>query len=214
MAEELGKIEKPLAADFKRGRKLYLVPLIYSRPESPAEYLEKYHRYWQQVAAQVGELESKLGRTTRIYHELITEGGEEGLKTLRELNEPGHQITRDRQAKGGTLEATEAAEILAEFMDWSRCLMVGLQNQAVFNQVYQSYIEAGKKRREYIAHHLDETLGADETAILFMSEEHPVSFPTDIQVFYVAPPALDEIRRWLRDQETKPAGDSPPPQKD
>jgi hypothetical protein len=37
-----------------------------------------------------------------------------------------------------------------------------------------------------------------------MREGHQVQFPEDIQVFYIAPPALDEIRRWLRDQEAKP----------
>ena len=30
MSEELGKIEKPLAEDFKAGRKLYFVPLVFS----------------------------------------------------------------------------------------------------------------------------------------------------------------------------------------
>jgi hypothetical protein len=29
-----------------------------------------------------------------------------------------------------------------------------------------------------------------------ISERHQVQFPTDIEVFYVAPPALDEFRRW------------------
>jgi guanylate kinase len=28
-----------------------------------------------------------------------------------------------------------------------------------------------------------------------------VQFPPDIQIIYVAPPALDELKRWLRDQE-------------
>jgi hypothetical protein len=37
-----------------------------------------------------------------------------------------------------------------------------------------------------------------------MGEGHALHFPEDIQVFYIAPPALDEIRRWLRDQEAKP----------
>jgi len=43
-------------------------------------------------------------------------------------------------------------------------------------------------------------LKADETAILFIREGHAVQFPQDIEVFSVAPPALDEIRRWLRDR--------------
>ena len=36
-----------------------------------------------------------------------------------------------------------------------------------------------------------------------MRENHQVQIPADIQVFYVAPPALDEIKRWLREHENK-----------
>ena len=37
MAEQLGKIEKPEVERFKQGKKLYLVPLIYSGEEAPDE---------------------------------------------------------------------------------------------------------------------------------------------------------------------------------
>jgi hypothetical protein len=37
-----------------------------------------------------------------------------------------------------------------------------------------------------------------------MRENHQVQFPPDVQVFYIAPPALDEIRRWLREREPVP----------
>ena len=55
-----------------------------------------------------------------------------------------------------------------------------------------------------MARKLDETLQSDEIGILFMRENHQVQFPSDIQVFYVAPPALDEIKRWLREREQQP----------
>jgi hypothetical protein len=38
---------------------------------------------------------------------------------------------------------------------------------------------------------------------LIMRENHQIQFPPDIQIFYVAPPALDEINRWLRDREAR-----------
>lgn len=204
VAKDLGKIEKPSAEDFKRGRKLYFVPLVYCGRESPAEYLEKYNQYWHQVEVQVAGLELKLGKVARIYHELIPISGEDGLKTIEEINDKSHQITKARLGHGAQLEATEENELLTEFIDWNRCLMAGLQNQKVFTRIYQSFTEASKKRNEYIARHLDETLQADETGILFMREGHQLQFPPDIQVFYVAPPALDEISRWLRDHQAKP----------
>jgi len=203
MAEELGKIEKPLAEEFKKGRKLYFVPLIYCGKESPAEFTEIFNKYWNEVENQMGNLELKLGKINRIYHELIPAGGEEGIKVIKELNEKSYQTIENRLDKGAQLEATEEADLLTEFMDWSQCLTVGLQNQKVFTEVYQSYTEASKKRNEYIARQIDETLKTDEAGILLMREGHQVQFSSDIQIFYIAPPALDEIKRWFRDREFK-----------
>ena len=208
MSEELGKIEKPSAEEFKRGRKLYFVPLIYSGGESPPEYLEKFNKYWDQVENQVSDLELKLGQISKIYHELIPASGEKGAKAIKELHQRSYEVIKERLEKGARLEATEEGELLTEFMDWGRCLAIGLQNEKVFNKIYESYVEVSKRRNEYIAKHIDETLEVDETGILFMREGHQVQFPSDMQVFYVAPPALDEINRWLRDHEARPPEES------
>ncbi len=203
MSETVGKIDKPLAEEFKKGRKLFFVPLVYRGKESPAEYVEKYNNYWQPVENQMRDLESKLGKVNKIYHELIPAGGEDGVKVLKELHENSYQIIKARIDQGAQLEATEEGELLTEFLDWGRCLATGLQNQKVFTRVYESYIEASRKRNEYIAQRIDETLKADEIGLLFMREGHQVQFPPDIQVFYISPPELDELRRWLRDHEAK-----------
>jgi len=203
MSQELGKIEKPEADEFKKGRKLYFVPLIYCEREPQTEYLERFNKYWNQVEDQISGLELKLGKVDKVYHELVSVGGEDGVKLIKDLNDKSYQIVENRLDKGTQLEATEEAEILTEFMDWSRCLVMGLQNQKVFTQVYEYYTEASKKRNEHIARKIDETLKEGEVGILFMREGHQIQFPLDITVFYVVPPALDEIKRWLRDREAK-----------
>lgn len=203
MSKKLGKIEKPPAEEFKKGRKLYFIPLIYCGKEAQAEYREKFNKYWNQVETQMTDLELKLGRISKIYHELIPVGGDDGIKVIEELNEKSCQIIKNRIDKGAQLEAAEESELLTEFMDWSKCLAAGLQNQRVFVKVYESYTEASKKRNEHIITKIAETLKADEAGILFMREGHQVQFPSDIQIFYVAPPALDEIKRWLRDRQAK-----------
>jgi hypothetical protein len=208
MAEELGKIEKPPAEEFKKGRKLYFVPLLYRGEEPPEEYLDKLNKYWEQVANQIMELELKLGKVNRIYHELIPAVGEDGIQAIKELNDKSHEIIKTFLDKGAQLEAIEEADLLTEFMDWGRCLMVGLQNQKVLTRVYESYTEVSKKRNEYIATKIDETLKTDEIGILLMRENHQLQFPSDIQVFYVSPPALDEIKRWLRELQAKPTEES------
>lgn len=203
MPEELGKIERPLAEQFKTGRKLYFVPLVYPGNKAQAEYQEKCNKYWQQIEKQIEELELKLGKVSKIYHEFISVGGEDGVKAVEELNDQSCQIIKRRLEKGGQLEPTEDGELLTELTDWTRCLAVGLQNQKVFTTIYEFYAESSKKRDEHIAQQIDDTLKANEIGILLMREGHQVQFPPDIQVFYIAPPALDEIKRWLRDREPK-----------
>jgi hypothetical protein len=201
MAEELGKIEKMPAENYREGRKLYFVPLVYSGSDMPVEYIGMYERYWDQVEKQVAELVAKLGDVHRLYHELVAETGEAGEKMVKELCARSHRVVREYLDKKAVLEAVEEVDALTEFMDWSRCLMVGLQNPGVVRKVYDAYVEAGKKRNESISRRIDETLKENESAILVMREGHQVQFPADIQVFYVAPPALDEIKRWLRERE-------------
>ena len=207
MSEKLGKIEKPETSEFKKGRKLYFVPLIYRGIESPEEYLEKFNQYWNQVENQMSALELKLGKIDKIYHELIPVSGEDGVKTIKELNDKSYEIVKDRLDKGAQLEAIEEGELMTELMDWGRCLAIGLQNQKVLTQIYESYTEVSKKRNEYITRQIDETLKTDEIGVLFMREGHQIQFPQDIQVFYVSPPALDDIGRWLRDHKAKSEDD-------
>jgi len=214
MPEKVAKIPKSSVKDFKKGRKLFFVPLIYQGKDSPADYLEKLEKYWKQVEEQLTDLESKLGKVSRIYHELVSSTGDEGVKAIEELNNGSHHIAKSRVEKGARMEAVEDGGVLTEFMDWSRCLAAGVQSQKVLDTVYQSYVEAGKKRNESISRRLDETLKAGEIGILFMREGHQVQFPAGIEVFYITPPALDEINRWLRDYESRKTKDSKAERKD
>ena len=191
------------AEGYRKGRKLFFIPLVYSGSDMPVEYIGLYEKYWDQVAKQIEELSSKLGDVNRIYHELVAATGEAGEKTIKELSTRSHKIVRALMDKKAALEAIEELDVLTEFMDWNRCLLIGLQNEAVLRKVYDAYIEAGKKRNESLARRIDETLKEDESAVLLMRESHQVQFPADIRVFYVAPPALDEIKRWLRERESK-----------
>ncbi|MCX7912779.1 MAG: hypothetical protein N2506_07480 [Dehalococcoidales bacterium] len=199
MAEELGRIEKPPVSSFKKGRRLYFVPLVYSGKDLPGEFFNRLDRYWEQVARHLDELAGKLGGINCIYHELVSFPGEEGMKTIEKLNEKSAALVRVFLEKKARLEALEEDDILTEYMDWSRCLILGLQNPRVTAKVYDFYVEAGRKRNECLARRINETLKENETGLLLMREEHQVQFPNDIEVFYIAPPALDELKRWLRD---------------
>ena len=203
MSEELGKLEKPEAENFKKGRKLYFVPVFYGGKDVPADYAEKLKNYWEQVEQQILGLELKLGQISKIFHEYIPESGEDGLKVVKELNDKSYEVLKNRVEKGAQFEALEDRDLLTEFMDWGSCLAIGLQNQKVVTKVYEFYAEVAKKRNEYIIKHIDEMIKDDEVGMLLMREGHQLQFPADVEVFYISPPALDEINRWYRDRESK-----------
>ena len=209
MSEELGQIEKPSVEEFRRGRKLYFIPLIYCTKEAPSEYVERFNAYWNQVENQISTLELKLGNVHKILHEFITTNSEEGAKAIKELSEKSYEILQKRLDKGAQLEALEDSELLAELTDWSRCLSISLQSKKAIDSIYGSYTEASKSRNQYMAKQIDQILSADEIGLLFMREGHQIQFPQDIEVFYVAPPGLNEIKRWLRDNQAKQEEEAP-----
>ncbi len=200
MPEQSGKIERPEAERFKQGKKLYFVPLVYAGEEAPDEYKEKCSRYWQQVAEQLTNLASKIGRVNQVYHESIFQSGEDGMKVMERLSPGSYQIAKTQCDNGAIFETVEEKELFEEVMDWQRCLMLGFISDKVASKISEFYVEAEKKRNEFMAKKISETLKDDEAGLLFIREEHSVQFPSDIEVFSIFPPALDEIHRWYRDQ--------------
>jgi hypothetical protein len=141
-----------------------------------------------------------MGTVDLIYHESVTIAGDKGLEIMEKLSPLSCKITKERCQSGAKLEVIEDEELTEETMDWERHFMMGFISSKVARTVSELYAEASKKRYEHIANRINETLGEDNSAILFIRENHRVQFPPDIEVFSVAPPALDEISRWLRDR--------------
>jgi hypothetical protein len=206
VAEQLGRIEKPEAERFRKGKKLYVVPLIYSGEDAPGEYKERCDHYWQQVTDQLTNLASKIGKVNRVYHESIFQRGKEGVGAIERLNAGSYRIAKTQCDDGAVLEVIEERELFEEVMDWQRCLMLGLISDNVEGKVSELYVEAAKKRNKLIARNIRETLKDDEAGLLFIGESHSVQFPGDMEVFTIFPPALDDIHRWLRDQARLRAG--------
>jgi hypothetical protein len=200
MAEELGKIEKPSVETFKGVRKLYVVPLIFAGSDAPQEFREKCELYWMQVNEQISNQEQKVGKINRIFHESITIGGEDGLKIMEKWNQLSYLIVKEKVADGAVLEATELADLSDECMDWERCLLMGFFSRKAAEIVAEHYRASAKERFEFISQRINDSLQAGEVGILFIREGHSVQFSPDMDVFSVAPPALDEIHRWLRDR--------------
>jgi hypothetical protein len=198
---ELGKIEKPTVDELKKGRKLYYVPLVLSVGEEDIDLDLKIGKYWDQVEIHLSNLETNLGKVSCIFHEMVSQAGKEGEKTIAAICPDSLKIVRKRIDAGATLSAIEDGEILLEYMDWGRCLSIQLQSQTVFEKLYESYNKAHKARNENIAKKIDDALQSEQAGVIFMREGHQVQLPADIQVFYVAPPALDELKRFAREKQ-------------
>lgn len=201
MSEQIGKIERPETTQFKGRKRLYVVPLLYSWQDSPQEYLGKLDVYWRQVREQIANLESRVGPVSVIYHETVSEPGESGLNVLEKLNRFSHQLVREKCLMGAEFEVAEDKDLVAEAMDWERHIFFGFVSDRVARIAYDSFAEASRKRYEHIANRINETLKGDTSGLLIIREGHQVQFTPDIDVFLVAPPALDEIHRWLRDRQ-------------
>ena len=147
---------------------------------------------------QVASLETSLGGLRHIYHESLTVGGEEGLGQLGQADQRSHSFVSAKCQAGATLEATEDADFLLETLDLQRCLMVPMASESVARRLQEWLNESTRRRYERIADQIDDTLQADEVGLLLISERHQVQFPGDIEVFYIAPPALDDLHRWAQ----------------
>ena len=200
MPEQLGKIERLEAEYFKQGKKLYVVTLVYSGEDAPDEYKERCSCYWRQVAEQLANLVARIGKVNRVYHESVSQCGENGMKALERLSPGSYEIARIQCDSGAIFETIEDRGLLEEVMDWQRCLMLGFMSDKVANKVSELYVEAARKRNESMARKISETLKNDEAGLLFITDGHSVQFPADVEVFSICPPALDEVHRWLRDQ--------------
>jgi hypothetical protein len=211
MAQELGQIERPAAAQYQGKRKLLLVPLLYAPPAESEEGGAVLERYWEQARSQIASLELRLGRLRHIYHESLPQGGLDGLKHLEIADQRSYQFVQARCQSGAVLEATEDPELLAEILDLQRFLVLPFASEKVARRIHEWFNQSNRSRYEHIARQIDATLRENETGLLLINERHQVQFPTDIEVFYVAPPALDEFRRWLQDwvaQQRQREGDA------
>ena len=200
MTKPLTQMPKPEAAQFSGQRKLFLVPIFLFPPDSPDDATQLLERYWTEVRDQIQNLERSLGAVRYVFHETIYAGGEDGLKMVEVMNPFGCSFFQALCGAGAMLEATEDQAVVEEHSDWQRCLSIGLMSEKVMNLAITGIQETTQQRFDYIGQRISETLQENEVGVLFISEGHRVQFPTDVQVFFVAPPALDALRRWIGDQ--------------
>jgi len=200
VASTLGQFARPDAQQYRDKRKLFVVPVFLLPPDAPDEGRRILERYWSEVRDHVRRLERSLGSVARVYHEMVFLEGEEGLRLVEGMDAAGYSFVEALCRSTARLEAVEDRGLVEESADWQRCLAAGLVSRKVLETALEGYREATRGRYRHMARRIDETLGRGEVGLLLVREDHQIQFPDDVQVFYVAPPSLDALRRWLSDR--------------
>jgi len=193
----LGPTGKADPQQFDRKRKLFLVPLVTVPPQLEEQISELADTHWDQVKAQLQNLEKSLGTIRHVFHELIHDEGKAGEQLLSQIAPRSASLIKEITDSSGHLEQTEDQDLLFELSDWQRCLSMGLVSRKVSDLASENYQTAMSDRYEYIGKQIDETLEEDGVAALFISEDHRVQFPSDIQVFYVSPPSQNQLKQSI-----------------
>ncbi len=202
--QPLSQIPRPSASSYEGRKNLFLVPNYVAAPGLPEEATELVERYWSEVRDSIGNLERSLGTVSKVYHEMICAEGDEGLQHLEILNPTASSLASAMCQSTATMRQLEDAELVAEHSDWQRVLTMGPASQKVLQASLEGYQETLEARYKGIAERITDDLEVGDCAVLFIREDHKVQFPTDVQVFYVAPPSLDALKRWLDDYFRSP----------
>ena len=147
-------------------------------------------RFWSDVEIILNKLTLTYAQT-RIYQDGLPVCSKE-LSIVTELakkGSPNHQILVHLIEKGATIMGTESAELLIEeYHLIKRILETGDVKDAIAIEIRQKAASdlLLKKRDEFIAARIDETLQEGETGVLFLGLLHnpAVLLPEDIHVHY------------------------------
>jgi hypothetical protein len=204
LVQKLGEIKKPLASEFYDTRKLFCLPLIPQIPKTDLhnDLGNKIDQFWIQATDQIKDLE-KTGKVSLIFFESVPKDGETGLKMIKQVCQQSYDIIKEKIDNGAKLIAIEDKDVLDEFIDWSICLSVIQRSKKVFAKVLEFYKNVTITKNKEMAQRIDKALKNKETGLLVMTDENRLQvqsyLPSDIQVFLIHPPALNDIMREIRD---------------
>ena len=196
-AEELGKIPKRKIENITTKRKAYLVAMLPNIPFSE-EYTEKLKNYWDAIDAHITQMESKAGPVKKIFVEGIIGKGDDAELMLEKSSPLTLPIIKSRLSSGAKFESYEEKELFEKFIDLGRCLQIGLISEYVTNLITTEYKNTSEQRYKQIINNLDQSVEDGEGMLLIGSDIQNV-IPDDMEKFFISPPELDDIHRWIRD---------------
>lgn len=197
---ELGKIDRPAAADYAAKKKLYCVPNVLPSEEGPGEYRRLVAAYWTEVAGHIEKLEA-AGKVTKILFEGVADDEEDAFEALAAFNGPALELVKKKVAEGAVLLPLEDPQLFAVFVDWVNCINV-VRTREVFDTVFEFYKEAAEGRLRHIERAITDSIADGEAALLIIRDEDRMKLrlPKEIEVFLVTPPSYDDLILWVRER--------------
>ncbi len=201
----LGSTGKADAQNFENKRKLFLVPNLPTPPEIQETNASLLTKHRNQIQDNIESLEKSLGPVRYIFHELIHDSDENAIAALDTIS-PQHKHICERICESsGKFIATDDQQLLFQMMDLQRCLSVGLISQEVYKLISESFEKTINDRNQHIAKIIDQNIKDNEVGLLFISEDHKIQFPSDLQVFYISPPTYNELKSVISDFYSPPS---------
>lgn len=215
---ELGKIEKPEAKSFKARRKLYVVPTLPFEELAMQFNLDnaRIEKFWDEVRERIDYLASTYGNIGTIYVEGINDDENAGMdffqkygkdsshyKLIKSLVENGAKlkgIDKDEHIRRSRLLFDEYSK---SFLPEIKELHEGFFGRDIDFEGWRNYlvkkIQETQEEMNRIISKLIGEMPEDTSGVLIITDERPVEYPQDMDVFMVQPPSFDEIARSIRD---------------
>jgi hypothetical protein len=213
---ELGKIEKPEAADFSAKRKLYVVPTLpFEELSSQYDIGMKVERFWGEVKEKINYFISTYGNINTLYIEGINEDQKAGQEYLEKLGKENnyYKLLKDLIDNGALIRGIEKSGLMEKlkllFEEYSKSFLPEIKE---FHMGYYGKDINFDGWREYLVKNITEMqdemgksatrilgeLPPDSSGVLIITDGRPIEFPEGIDVFQIRPPAFDEIERNIR----------------
>ena len=179
----------------EKRRKLIYVPRMYTVEEImlatggkvSEDVKERIKGFWRNLEGQL----SKFDRIDKIYRDMITADGEEGVQQLSIIDPYNFEVVKALLEKGAKLVKTEDPLLVKEAEAWVGSMAWGSPSAV------ELFRENLKDRNSYISGRIDETLKPGEVGVLFIEPSRELKFPQELEVVRVKSDSLDLLKRLI-----------------
>lgn len=140
--------------------------------------LKKIEKFWDKVEEAIDKLDLDYSKV-RIFQDGMPVSGELALKIVNEAAEKGsrnYQIIKKMIEKGAMIEETESKELLLKEYNYVKEFTSAEKEkkEVALKEYEKAKDELIRKRDEFIAKRIDETLNQRDTGFLFIGAHHKI----------------------------------------